>query len=147
MTICATKVDYETSRLSEVPFGQLSCPLKNQQGNCLPGVLQKIQPYPGPDLNPGCWGLEHRALITRLQRLGNGQDSRPKGWLTTDSVLIVSNAPTTSSETSRAFPRSCMSCLPELGAVPIFFNLWLRRPLLAANDVQLNEKCAVSCCG
>ena len=31
-----------TQQLSCVPFGQLSCPFKNLQGNCVPAVFQKI---------------------------------------------------------------------------------------------------------
>ena len=34
-------------------------PIENLQGNYVPAVFQKIQPYPGRDLNPGSWGLEH----------------------------------------------------------------------------------------
>ena len=38
-------------------------PIENPQGNC---VFQKIQPYPGRDLNPGLWGLEHIAFNSIL---------------------------------------------------------------------------------
>ena len=57
--------------VSGVHFGQLSCPLKNLQGNCVQAVFQKIQAYPGQDLNPRIWDLEQSTLTTRLQQVAN----------------------------------------------------------------------------
>ena len=41
-------------------------PIENLQGNCVPAALQKIQPYPGRDLNPEPRGLEHSTFPCRF---------------------------------------------------------------------------------
>ena len=59
----------EHNTLSWSAFQPTFLPIENLQGNCMLAVFQKIQPYPGWDLNTGPWSFEYSALTTRLQQL------------------------------------------------------------------------------
>ena len=65
---------------SGLPFSQLSCPLKNRQGNCVLTLLKKSNIYPGQD---------RRFILGFLNR----QESWPKGSHDNFNTTTINTTP------------------------------------------------------